>query len=109
MSKTKKYYYTFAYIISLLLPSLFFLRFVRVDFKTMVFTIIMVLIIGGLFDIWAVRQGKRDTFFIWQYNDKSIIGIKFFGVPIEDYILFLFLTPIFIVSLYKFIEYFFDI
>ena len=70
----KKIYYTLAYLFLLGIPS------------------------------YILYDSKRDKFFVWQYNEKSILGLKIRGVPIEDYVLFLILTPIFIIALYKFIE-----
>ncbi len=99
----KRLYYSFAYIFLLGIPAYFFYSSDRIDLGSLVLTIIIVFIIGSVFDIWAVRQGRKDRFFIWQYNEKSIIGLKIRGVPIEDYILFLVLTPIFIISLYTLI------
>ena len=102
----KKLYYTLAYLLLLGLPSWVFLNYVNLNIKVVIITVIVVMIVGASFDIWAVKQGRKDKFFIWEYNKNSIIGVKIFGVPIEDYVFFLILTPIFIISLYKFIELF---
>jgi len=59
-----------------------------------------------VFDIWAVRQSYGDRFFIWEYNSRSIIGYKVFGVPVEDFIFFLVLTPVFIISIYESIKFY---
>lgn len=100
----KRLYYSFAYLFLLGLPAgiliFFFLRN-NINYKALFGVIIITLIVGGVFDIWAVRQSKNDKFFIWEYNSKSIIGFKIFGVPIEDYVFFLVLTPFFIISFYE--------
>ncbi|PIS42443.1 MAG: hypothetical protein COT24_03670 [Candidatus Kerfeldbacteria bacterium CG08_land_8_20_14_0_20_40_16] len=77
--------------------------FVKEDFnyKALLIVILICLIVGGIFDIWAVKQRRRDKFFIWEYNSKSIIGFKIYGVPIEDFILFLVFTPFFIVTVWE--------
>ncbi len=100
----KKLYYTLAYIILLGVPSYFLYDSSRINTKALAITIILVFIVGIIFDTWAVRHGKKDKFFVWQYNEGAIIGLKIYGVPVEDYFLFFILTPIFIISLYKFIE-----
>jgi len=99
----KRLLYSFAYLILLGLPAgvLVYLLKDNIDYGAVLLVIIITLIIGGIFDIWAVRQNDNDEFFIWEYNSASIIGFKIFGVPIEDFVFFLVLTPIFIISLYE--------
>ena len=82
------------------IPAAILFYFVKEDFnyKALLIVILICLIVGGIFDIWAVKQRRRDKFFIWEYNSKSIIGFKIYGVPIEDFILFLVFTPFFIVT-----------
>lgn len=104
--KITRFYYSFAYLLLLGLPA-FILTYVSredIDLKAVAVVTTAVLVIGGIFDIWAVRQSKKDSFFIWEYNSRSILGFKLFGVPIEDFIFFLILTPIFIISMYEAIK-----
>lgn len=77
--------------------------FVRgaLDLKSLLIVTVAAMFIGGIFDIWAVRQGKRDKFFIWEYNKRTTLGIKFLGVPFEDFFLFLVITPVLIISLWE--------
>jgi len=85
------------------IPAAILFYFVKEDFnyKALLIVILICLIVGGIFDIWAVKQRRRDKFFIWEYNSKSIIGFKIYGVPIEDFILFLVFTPFFIVTVWE--------
>lgn len=100
----KKIYYTLAYVILLGIPSFVLSRFVEVDTKSLVFTVLASIIVGQILEIWAVRHGKKDRSFVWDYSSKFILGPKIFDIPVEDFILFLVLTPIFIVYFYEFIS-----
>ncbi|MES3004497.1 MAG: lycopene cyclase domain-containing protein [Patescibacteria group bacterium] len=100
----KKLYYTLAYIILLGIPSLVLSKFVDVELKSLVFTVLASIVVGQVLEIWAVRHGKKDRSFVWDYSSKFILGPKIFDIPIEDFILFLILTPIFIVYFYEFIN-----
>lgn len=99
----KRFSYTFAYLVLLGIPSFALFYIVRdsLNFKSLILVIIFTFFVGGVFDIWATKQNKKDKFFIWEYNSKSILGFKFFGVPVEDYFLFFFLTPIFVITIYE--------
>lgn len=100
----KKAYWIFIYIILLGIPSLILSRFVTLNNISLMLTILASLIAGYIVEFWAVRHGKKDRTFIWEYNSKSNLGIKIFDIPIEDSIVFLVLTPIFIVYFYEFIN-----
>ncbi len=106
----QKLYYSLAYLLLLGFPALMLTGIVKnhIDFRAVVITTLITIVVGGIFDIWAVRQSRKDKFFIWEYNKQSIIGIKICGVPIEDYVFFLVLTPIFIITLYESAKLFFS-
>lgn len=99
----KRFLYTLAYLILVGFPALILMFFVResLNLIALIIIILIVMIIGGIFDIWATQQHKKDKFWIWQYNKKSIIGFKLFGLPIEDIALFFVLTPLFIITLWE--------
>lgn len=71
------------------------------EFKPLLFVVLFSFFLGGIFDIWAVKQGKKDKFYIWEYSRKTILGYKLFGVPIEDFLLFLVITPVLIISAWE--------
>lgn len=100
----KKFYWISIYILLLGIPSLIFSRFILIDKKSLLFTIFASIVVGYLVEIWAVRHGKKDRVFVWEYNSRSNLGIKIFDIPIEDSIVFLILTPIFIIYFYEFIK-----
>lgn len=100
----KRYTYLLAYLVFMAIPASIFLYFVYgiLNLKAMLIVIIFSFLIGGVFDIWAVRQGKKDKFYIWEYNSSLTLGKKIFGVPFEDFSLFLLLTPIFMIGAWEF-------
>lgn len=106
----QRFYYSAAYLLLLGVPALMISGVIKnhIDFRAVFVTTLLTIMVGGIFDIWAVRQSRKDKFFIWEYNKKSIIGVKVFGVPIEDYVFFLVLTPIFIIALYEGVRSFFS-
>ena len=100
----KKLYYTLFYIALLGLPALILSNFVVVNTKALVSTVLISIIAGQILEIWAVRHGKKDRSFVWEYSSKFTLGPKMFDIPLEDFILFLVLTPIFIIYFYEFIN-----
>lgn len=74
------------------------------DIKALILEVFASLFIGGIFCIWAEKQGKKDKFYIWQYSKRSTLGKKFLGVELEDFVLFLILTPIFCVAMWEFVK-----
>ncbi len=103
-----RFLYSLAYLILLGIPAVVLGYIVRetIDFRALLLLIFIALIVGGVFDIWAVRQGNKDRFFIWEYNSKSILGFRICGVPVEDFVFFLILTPCFMVVVYEGIKLF---
>lgn len=102
----RKFTYILANIVFLGLPAAVLAFFVldTLNLRNIFLITLIALFVGGIFDIWATRQGKRDKFFIWEYNSRPILGIKLFGVPIEDYVLFMILTPLFIIVTWEFLK-----
>ncbi len=100
----RKFYYSFFYILLLGVPSYMMSRVVSVNTKALLFTVLAAIVSGQILEVWAVRHGKKDRSFVWEYSSKFTLGPKIFDVPIEDFILFLILTPIFIVYSYEFIS-----
>ena len=101
--KSNRFLYSLAYIFLLGVPSLilYYSLPTEIDWSALAVLIVISLTVGGVFDIWSTRQSRRDAFFIWEYNSKSILGFKICGVPVEDYVFFLVLTPFFMVIFYE--------
>lgn len=102
----KRFSFVIAYIVLMAIPASITTYFVadKIDFRTMVIIILISMFVGGILEIWAVKQGKRDKFYIWEYNSKTTLGKKILGIAVEDLILFLILTPIFCISMWEFVK-----
>lgn len=59
-----------------------------IDLQALVPFIILVTLIGSVWDIWATRHGKKDKIWLWEFNRKQTIGIRLFGLPIEEYLFY---------------------
>ena len=59
-----------------------------IDLKALVPFIVLVTIIGSIWDVWATRHGKKDRIWLWQFNRKQTMGIRFLGLPIEEYLFY---------------------
>lgn len=46
-------------------------------------------VLGSIWDIWATKQNKKDTTWLWQFNHRETMGIKIFGLPIEEYFFYI--------------------
>ena len=100
----KKLYYTLLYCVLLGIPSFVISRFVTANIKALSATIFVSIIIGQVLELWAVRHGKKDKSFVWDYSYEFTLGPKIFDVPIEDFVIFLILTPVFIVYFYEWVK-----
>ena len=59
-----------------------------IDLRALVPFVILVAIIGSIWDVWATQHGKKDRVWLWQFNRKQTIGIRFLGLPIEEYLFY---------------------
>ena len=50
--------------------------------------IILVTIIGSIWDVWATRHGKKDRIWLWSFNRRQTLGLRFLGLPIEEYMFY---------------------
>lgn len=91
------------YILLMAIPSVIVLLFVyrSIDLKALALVILVAFFIGGILEIWAVKQGRKDKFYIWEYNPRTTLNKKILGVAVEDLVLFLFLTPVFTIAVWE--------
>jgi lycopene cyclase domain-containing protein len=52
--------------------------------------ILIIVFLGSIWDIWATRHGQKDRVWLWQFNFSDNLGIKIFGLPIEEYLFYVF-------------------
>ncbi len=90
MKRHPKYFYSLLTVF--IIPTFIFGFLVREEFtflKLFVFASI-VMIVGAIWDTWATRHGWRDSFWLWTFNKKYLLGPRYFGIPIEEYGFFFF-------------------
>ena len=51
--------------------------------------IVLVTVIGSIWDVWATRHGKKDRVWLWQFNRRQTIGLRFLGLPVEEYLFYI--------------------
>jgi len=92
------YYYIVLMTIFAVIPSLILLYILRkrINLKNLGISLFILFIIGVLWDQLSVRLG------IWSFSDEKIIG-NLFGIPIEEYIFFIF-VPLLVIAVYALIN-----
>jgi len=92
------YYYIILMTIFAVVPSLILLIILRtrIKLKNLAISLFILFIIGVIWDQISVRLG------IWSFSDEKIIG-NLFGIPIEEYIFFIF-VPLLVITVYTFIN-----
>ena len=92
------YYYIILMTIFAVVPSLILLIILRtrIKLKNLAISLFILFIIGLIWDQISVRLG------IWSFSDEKIIG-NLFGIPIEEYIFFIF-VPLLVITVYTFIN-----
>jgi len=100
-----RYYYILSLTFVFVIPSIVAGMFVRKSIPLVNFIIFVFLItvLGAVWNIWATRHGKKDSVWLWQFNNKDTLGIKFLDLPIEEYIFYI-STSLYIVFMWKAIE-----
>lgn len=92
------YYYIILMTIFAVIPSLILLIILRdrIKLKNLAISLFILFIIGVIWDQISVRLG------IWNFSDEKIIG-NLFGIPIEEYIFFIF-VPLLVIAVYTLIN-----
>jgi lycopene cyclase domain-containing protein len=89
-----------------LLPALLVGYFVinRIPLVNLLTFIIGITLLGGIWDVWATKHGRRDTIWLCQFNFKNTLGIKLFNLPIEEF-LFYIASSLYIIFIWEGIKY----
>ena len=92
------YTYLLLMIIFAIIPSIILLYFLRdrINFKKLGISLFVLFIIGVIWDQISVRLG------IWSFSNDKIMG-NIFGIPIEEYIFFIF-VPLLVITVYNLIN-----
>ncbi len=100
-----KFYYLlsliFVFVIPMIVAGLFVWQ--SIVWQHFLIFVVLITILGAIWDIWATRHGKKDTVWLWQFNIKDTLGIKVFDLPIEEY-LFYISTSLYVIFIWKAIE-----
>lgn len=98
----KKYYYlftlTFVFVVPAVIAGIFLSNYISL--APLIPFIFFVTIIGSIWDVWASKHGKKDTVWIWQFNDKETLGVKIFGLPAEEY-LFYVVSSVYVIFMWE--------
>lgn len=87
----KKYYYLLTLIVVFCVPTAA-AAYVLSDViqpSQLVPFILLVTIIGSIWDVWATRHGKSDRVWLWQFHRSQTLGYRFLGLPIEEYLFYI--------------------
>jgi len=101
----KKYSYLLSLFFIFIIPSFVAGYFVTpyISLKHLLVFIILITLVGSIWDIWATKHGGKDPVWLWSFNHKGTMGLTFLGLPIEEY-LFYIASSIYIVFIWESIE-----
>ena len=85
-------------IVFAVVPSLVLLYILRdrINFKNLGISLLMLFIIGVIWDQISVRLG------IWSFSQDKIVG-NLFGMPVEEY-LFMVFVPLLVITVYTLVN-----
>lgn len=86
----KKYHYSLSLLFVFCIPTIIAGYFLSqfISLQALFPFILLVTIIGSIWDVWATRHGKKDRVWLWQFNRRQTIGVRFLGLPIEEYLFY---------------------
>src|SRR3989344_3641341 len=86
----RKLFYLLSLFLVFVIPTIVegYFIFDRIDKLNLALFIGGILVIGSVWDVLATRHGKNDPVWLWQFNEKDILGVKFFDLPIEEYLFY---------------------
>jgi len=92
------YLYLLLLIVFVVLPNIVLLYFNRknIHVKTLLLSLVLLFVIAVIWDYLSVRWG------LWSFNDSEIIG-SVFGLPVEEYLFFVF-VPLLAINVYLLFE-----
>ena len=101
-----KFYYVLSLLFVFIVPTIIAGYFIvnRIPVLNLIIFVIGITILGGIWDIWATRHGRRDPVWLWQFNFKDTLGIKLFGLPIKEYVFYV-VSSLYIVFIWEGIKF----
>ncbi|MCI0597481.1 lycopene cyclase domain-containing protein [Candidatus Parcubacteria bacterium] len=85
-----KYYYLLALVWVFVFPSIvaWLVFSPLIPLSALIPFVVSVTIVGIILDVWATRHGRKDRVWLWQFNPKNTLGVKWFGLPVEEYLFY---------------------
>ena len=104
-----RYYYLLSLLFVFAIPALVAGIFIRsqILIPNLIAFILIILILGSIWDVWATQHGTRDKVWLWHFNMGDTLGYKFLGLPIEEY-LFYVCASLYSIFLWEVIKYALD-
>lgn len=101
----RRYYYLLILLLVFIIPSCIAGYFVLPAISKVQLSafVVLITIVGSIWDLWSTRHGKRDPIWIWMFNRKDTLGVFFLGLPIEEYLFYPF-SSVYVIFIWKAIE-----
>lgn len=98
----KRFYYlstlVFVFLVPTIVAGVFLAQFISLE--ALFPFVILVSIIGSIWDIWATRHGRKDRVWLWEFNRRNTLGLRFLGLPIEEY-LFYVVSSVYVIFMWE--------
>lgn len=94
--------YLYSLLAIFIIPTFIFVYLLlgKISIVNVLILAVIISILGSIWDVWGTKHGTKDIFWLWTFNEKYLVGVRVFDVPIEEYLLFFFGTT-FIVTLWE--------
>lgn len=89
-ARFKRFHYLFSLLSVFVIPTFVAAYFLAdvVLLEELIPFVILVTIIGSIWDVWAARHGARDNVWLWQFHSAQTLGIRVLDLPIEEYLFY---------------------
>lgn len=86
----RRFYYLQSLILVFCIPSIIAGYFLSgtFSFQQLAVFVLVVTLVGSIWDVWAARHGPKDTVWLWQFHHSQTLGITFLDLPIEEYLFY---------------------
>jgi lycopene cyclase domain-containing protein len=88
----KRYSYAASLSAVFLIPALaiWYALGIRVPVVQMLIFVLLITVVGSVYDVWAARHGRHDTHWLWSFNKTNTVGIEILDLPVEEYLFYTF-------------------
>lgn len=98
----RRLYYLGTLVFVFLIPTLVagYLLSGYISFKALLPFVILITVIGSIWDVWATKHGENDRVWLWQFNRRDTLGPRFLGLPIEEYFFYV-LSSVYVIFMWE--------